>query len=985
MLTFTGRQRTLTFDFDLSINYQAVTAIEVGSGNEYLNIVAYSTVKCYLGTFTPYYNFPRGAGENTYASVGGVFTPAIGGGSIEVEVARLPLLQTEFNITAAAAGKVVINLSEVKEAITTLTYSEVLTPGQESYVEVYAAGVTRRRRLGDGTTQAGVPTYKFTYEPALCAQITFCTLEAYCDATEPENTKGSVDCEAKCKVSVQGPGTGSPHGDVIATPYGRFEVGLARAFAAGVGEINRLQNIDTSFRPAQTMTSTARLWRVDTPETLPVPVEYKRGTLWNGPITTTGSGSDLYQFGGDTLSGIIKSDDTSGVRFSQSYRQVTTWGIPGPDQYNPGTNVYTYESLAPYARFHGVNAVGTLSATTCRAAGQYSGVSLSQAASFEYESNAKGWVIAPTFGPKGWYGTDATITVTQGGALSITATSSTSSAQRFYLDSNPVIRTLGYRYVEIKYRSVGSANTPFLFSVNSSPNANFPIYPYANLTTGAEGEWKTATIDVLADFPNYQPNGLGWNTAGMNFPLESWVIKQLPQGKTLEIESIKGVRKYESLVSTYYVGRQQDYPFLTGHTDGLLSLNLSGSYTIPTAIPQTGIGIDVANQPFGGWIYTPQPALSGAILTPDGGTVYPASQISSSSAYRQWLGGGGLFYEGGNSLDVPADSGANIPNQVMGYGLGLYDGCGNAQEGGSHSTALQGRFDIILGTQVVGVVVPASGSVVATQDGTQVASATPRESGWYRMRTPGLFSLPNIPNSTPIIYNVKTTAAFRHARRVTESGTTTFPGGVYILKYNGAADGLVPRRMEYVRWYVTPEQLEKWLSTDTSPSGLTLYADATDNTLHISQTTNWATTEWQTWDTGIAAARPCLRFAPGNFDLWVTYEAAGAIARRRSYDGGRTWVMAVTIAADGKYPCMAHAPTGWILHGWRDTTGAAQVKAVDAFGNTLFGPIAAVASGVAEDALALTWDSSASRFYLLYRETGGAVKTKASADGRVWA
>lgn len=93
--------------------------------------------------------------------------------------------------------------------------------------------------------------------------------------------------------------------------------------------------------------------------------------------------------------------------------------------------------------------------------------------------------------------------------------------------------------------------------------------------------------------------------------------------------------------------------------------------------------------------------------------------------------------------------------------------------------------------------------------------------------------------------------------------------------------------------------------------------------------------------------------------------------------------MPVTIASDATQQAFDVSPTGWLLIAWLDDDEI-KARAFDAFGTALWAAVSAVASGVDDAGIDVTWDESAQRWYILYRASG-TVHTTVSADGgKTW-
>lgn len=157
----------------------------------------------------------------------------------------------------------------------------------------------------------------------------------------------------------------------------------------------------------------------------------------------------------------------------------------------------------------------------------YSGMSLSQAASFVVDDLSAG-------GATGTGGATATV---GGGTLTIATAGTAGGASRAY---SPAANLSGYRYLRVRFRSVGSANQPASIGINGSS---------WNITTGADGAYVERDIDLCAP-DSVDPATLndGWDTAwprptvasptSGSFDVSAISVSGIPSGKTVEVDAI---------------------------------------------------------------------------------------------------------------------------------------------------------------------------------------------------------------------------------------------------------------------------------------------------------------------------------------------------------------------------------------------------------------------------------------------------------------
>lgn len=188
-------------------------------------------------------------------------------------------------------------------------------------------------------------------------------------------------------------------------------------------------------------------------------------------------------------------------------------------------------------------------------------------------------------------------------------------------------------------------------------------------------------------------------------------------------------------------------------------------------------------------------------------------------------------------------------------------------------------------------------------------------------------------------------------------------------------------------WKRTPEIIPKaWVKVDTNPAGLTMFASTEGGTLLTGYSTNWATFEWQEKETTIAAEQPDIAFLRGNASgrVSVLYIDSGVAYWRYSDNFGGTWSVASTIWNSGATRgAIDSHPAGYQIAIAR-LSGAIEAKWLDLSGTVIAGPYTAVASGVADDAIDITWDGPAQRWYIMYLNSVGELQRVESSDGVTW-
>jgi len=138
---------------------------------------------------------------------------------------------------------------------------------------------------------------------------------------------------------------------------------------------------------------------------------------------------------------------------------------------------------------------------------------------------------------------------------------------------------------------------------------------------------------------------------------------------------------------------------------------------------------------------------------------------------------------------------------------------------------------------------------------------------------------------------------------------------------------------------------------------------------------------WSTVDTGLAGDQPTCRYARGAADggLILSYrDSGGAVKRAYTVDEGASFVSTTVWGSGHTRPTLCVTPTGVEHHFALDGSGGIDTVVLDPQGNVLVSSTAAVASGAADDEIAAFERDG--YIYLLYRDTGGAVKTVRSSD-----
>lgn len=744
---------------------------------------------------------------------------------------------------------------------------------------------------------------------------------------------------------VSGAGLTSPPSLPLSSSYGAGNWGSVSTGAPGRAK-RRTGSVVSNGGSRQDVRFRGEINKITDPNDEPVSVELSIGSIAH------------------TLTGVLDTFDHT--LYIGGYKADGTWTETGSSNQTDTANNYgsdgagTFGILQTRARFPSPSQA----AMGVRYTVPRDALEIEQAAETVLEGYG-GTDFAVGSGDDLWNGApNATVSVVGSGAsqvLRFTATGSPATVTKLYnaaLDGNPPNeRRFGYRYLVVKIRSVGSANQTVRFRVIGSMTRD--------LVTDADGVWVEHTLDFFDD------------NLGSSFSIgarpymegQGYSIFNIPNGVTIEIEYIKGIRQHDSLFSS--LANAQSTRQVTGYTDGLLSLD-------PNLSVQNEMGevVDLmTQQPWLGWSGTVLNPWSAPTAASDGDYYVPISELPDDEFPTIELQGRGILHDGTMFLDQDATSPLTVQATVTWLIYTRVPGSGDWLNGGTWDTEVSALWQAVIGLQVVGVLVPGSGQMKLNEkvSGSDRGSGSPEPSGWYATGTPYVKTRPNA--SAPVVQAHPTATS----RYYTIGGAFFLATNPHEFTPTDSFNGL----RYYLRWHVVP--LAGGVSVDTSPTGRTTTAQvSSDGNIHLSHSANWDTTAWDDVDTGIEGESPCIRYEWGGHRLWLSYLDGAAVKRVYSDDGGGSWSMAVTIASGASQQAFAVAPTGWQLHIWRDGS-AIKARAYDAFGTALWAAVTAVASAVEDAGIGVTWDESAQRWYLLYRNTSGNVVTMASADGgKTW-
>lgn len=593
--------------------------------------------------------------------------------------------------------------------------------------------------------------------------------------------------------------------------------------------------------------------------------------------------------------------------------------------------------------------------------------------------------------------------------------------------------TLGsYRWLRIRVRSVGDDGKPLKVSIGGKEWA---------IITGTGDAWVNADLDLCGPDNRTETTDtddtiwpLDWNPIDLDGPKLSdtdgpyWGIEKcdsitfgdLASGVVYEIDSIAlrwaGYAR-ASFLPTFYRGRLlvtdsgesvdepwpvREYPdaepsssltseyyarrFLLGDTDGRQSLEIRDS---GYAYTYGGLATSVIYQ---------QDSIAGLIASvnevhPDGPTLHPgweavdlktpsgcAPSPPSLPSYQDcflasdlpavFLFGAGAMVNGTGwtyGFDLSVSGATTIPAQLL---VDEVDWFGEAGDvfgfgGGSDRTILLRAASILRGQ--------AHGLVLATDKEPADPSVTVeiRDGGGNLRGTGG--------SST-------TDGAYQTGLDYTKSVVASHTVKALFGTDPSAAVPFYARKRHRVV-FVVDEETGQGISQDVAPSGRHVRAETRDGNVWVGFRTDWAAVGWDDADTGIEGDFPCVRFDPASpaLRLWLSYvTSGGAVTVQYSDDDGGSWNMGFAVIGSGwDESSFDVSPWGWQVHAGLTSGGAIEVKTFDSNGTELSSDTA-VASGAEPGGIAVAYDPTGDRWFLMYRGGGGAVSVVTSQDAVTW-
>lgn len=522
------------------------------------------------------------------------------------------------------------------------------------------------------------------------------------------------------------------------------------------------------------------------------------------------------------------------------------------------------------------------------------------------------------------------------------------------------VSAMAYRYHRVRYRCTSAAGQSITLSRGQ---VTLSVAASWSLACGAAGEWREVEVDVFRPQPSLPTAALA-GTA----PTGAWLL-QMPNSQTFEVEYLRGEARHfadSSILNLYDASP----------ASGVLDLCVDGMSRAGT--DGEGWQESPASPPAAGKPWSSDRPWEEMIASPDD---YPAAYWYDSENTR-YEGGAGILHVGAGVLAPYADRSLLAPDSPLVE---------------PETTIAQ---DVLEGIRVN---YPAAGDVTGTDGGSwgsesAITLATMTGARLVAvMVSQDLLSLPDV-----VAYQTSPSLA-EHARAIAETfegwgvADGTLEARAYSLRLDPEADtgqrlavtvgtavgNTKYRETIYSLWVILTTS-DDWLSADLSPTGRATLAYVAGSSIRLAHASVAGASypgAWGEIDTGQAGQWPCVRYEAATGLLLLSYEESGAIKLRTTEDEGETLEVAITVfsGAGYKYPALAVSETG-LRHAFAYNGGAVKTKTLDQQGNTVIAEAAAIASGVADDAIAAyTRDG---RIYLAYRDSGtGAVKVASSVDG----
>jgi hypothetical protein len=619
-----------------------------------------------------------------------------------------------------------------------------------------------------------------------------------------------------------------------------------------------------------------------------------------------------------------------------------------------------------------------------------------QQASRVYEGHGgKAWTVG-TYGEfNKWtpYGANVTVSVLgsgAGSALKIEPTPTLGTASGAAGKTLRFPRLLGYRFIEIKFRTVNIADKTIRFSfVDEANNGNV-----FDVRSGDDGEWVTRTVDILGF------GSLGGVLSHYRAFVKYWNVDLLNSGSPpssgwhLEIEYIKGVRKHNSRHDNLS-GATSPFGPLILWSDGHVSYPYAGfvvkdnlSTLTTESYEQTATAFaDTDAYPYLGWVVANTATLHRTRTPESNNCVYfPMAEWSDpTNVIPNNLGAGGLMFDDAlwqqkNSDDL--GSAADLRGQpyllLVGESPAVPAGAGEWQTAGAWSSTIVFDVDMLTGGRLFGTVIGGEGEVSVkevTGDVDAGSGAADGDTGYYATGEPFMNIM---PQQASVTFKARVDQSLVAWQGISFFDADASPPIVPPADWN---PGSATPYQRYIRWYVTPGGIPLAVSA----SGRLCMADVESGSIFLHFPTNYLASNWTDVDTGVEGSRPSICFDWGDRlqRLWITYrDGDGKIQRVWTEDEGGTVSMPELISEEWSQSDFDIHPNGLQYHYGID--GAAITgKIVDRSGNIVQDGITVVATDVDNSGVAVRYNQSARKWYLRYKSDGDTL-TVTSDDGVTW-
>ena len=522
------------------------------------------------------------------------------------------------------------------------------------------------------------------------------------------------------------------------------------------------------------------------------------------------------------------------------------------------------------------------------------------------------------------------------------------------------------RLLKLRYRSVGSANQPLFVNAGDGYHT---IHGWT-VTTGADGEWKIATLDLLqATDPSATPVEGIYNLSevGNLLGFNSIEFRKLAYGVTYEIEYLKPVAT--TVAGSVLEAGLSGADAFEGVSDGYPTRPASYPDVATTA---PWLMDDLSTPLSGGPDYSIDPG--------DTFYVYNESHLLDNRLYHLALEG----YDGGGKI---LDRGLplTIRGILVAQTIDLYPGCGDiATLEYAPVNRVRARYVWRSGAHGVSI------TPDKTQYGNRRMAIESRDAAHDNARrgTPDTWGsgVPGdlgywktgIPWAPGYGWGDRGDGKNWQPRVCLLPPYTPSGGAELTHYYTTSSEGT---RQWFLVLATRTDAVIRWLSADLSPTLRAVRAEG-DGAGGIRLSFADYTRIWTDIDTGLMGMRPCARYDRLTGSVTLVYEDSGAIVRRTTANEGRTFGGTMTIFSTGTYPTFCATPTG-VTHHFCVAGGAIKTRILDAQQTEMVASTTVVSSGVADDALAAF--ERAGIVYLLYRNTSGAIITVSSSDGITYA